>query len=267
MTSNCAIHADTETADGIHLCQTCTNQLEQDLSEVDSVWEDLQTTIARLDKGASSIGGGPAGSCPPVNLDALDKGQTLRVVLGGWASCLPVLTAAGEPPRLASHLLSHLRIVVGQEWVGDLAMELRDALNACRLATDRAAERVTLGPCGSTDDGAGCPGVLSMRQGERIARCRTCGATIDARERQQWMISEAWHVHRPLPQIIRALAQVGIVIKIKSARNWVTAGKLVPSAVDPMTGQNLFTPADVKAAYDLSRHGTITLLSKIDNVA
>src|SRR5438067_5190589 len=68
------------------LCHDHTSRLEQPLAETESVIDDLRTTMARLDKGATSIGGGHTGSRPPINLDAMDRYEQLRAVLTGWAT-------------------------------------------------------------------------------------------------------------------------------------------------------------------------------------
>ena len=216
------------TPDGVTLCHDDTARLEQDLAELDSVWEDLQTTVARLDRGAASVGGGGGGgSRPPVNLDALDKAQQLRVVLTGWAQLLPGLRPTGEPPAVASWLLSRVREIRKQDWAGDLQTELRDALNACRLATDRAAERIRLGPCADGAAGFPCQGTMTAIKGASTGRCRTCGATCDVREWQQWMIREAWAASGALPVILRALKEYGLRITPKDAENWAARGKLL----------------------------------------
>lgn len=253
--SVCGVHQDVPTVDGVYLCGRCFTRLEQDLAEVSSVWEDLQTTVARLDRGQPSLGSGSSEPRLPVNLDAMDKGETLRVVLNGWAALLPSLSPVGDVERVSSYLFSHLGDIAKQEWAGDLASELHHALNDCRRATDRAAERFTLGPCGYLDgQGDECTGTLVMRKGEHYARCQVCGATINANERQRWMIANAWHVALPLPQVLNALEAVGVSVKIKTARSWVTAGKLEAAICSVDSKQQLFTPAAV--------HQCITLASK-----
>jgi hypothetical protein len=207
---------------------------------------------SRLDVGAPSVGGsgGHAGSQEPANLDALDKAQTLRVILGGWKSQLPTIGPFGEPPVIAKWLLTQIPLIRKMEWAATLKAELHEALNDCRYATDRSAERVSLGECWNEIEGLPCGGTMMSIVGGKIAKCRTCGATDGSRERQQWLISEAWHVQAFLPDIARWLTTSGHArIDIKKARNWVNAGKLEPDACDLSTKRELFTPAAVIAAY------------------
>lgn len=237
--------------DGFTLCHDCTTPLEQDLRAVAGVWADIMVTSARMDVGARQVGGGShAGSRPPANLDAMDKAQTLRVRLSGWASQLPTIGPFGEPPVIAKWLLSQIPLIRKQEWAATLKEELHEAVNECRYATDRAAERVSLGECGNVIDGEPCFGTMMSIVGGKIAKCRTCGAKDATHERQQWLISEAWHVQAFLPDIARWLTTSGHArIDIKKARNWVNAGKLEPDACDLDTRRELYTPAAVIAAY------------------
>lgn len=245
-----ATNCDTQPGDGITLCHEHTSDLERNLAEVDSVWEDLQVTVARLDVGGRSVGSaGTTTSKPPVNLDASDKAQTLEAVLSGWHSVMI------EGPKLeatvtASLLLANVPWIRKQDWAGDLYDELDAALEACRRATDRAADRITLGACGNTFEDVECPGTMITTVGGRYGRCRTCGATCDAQERQRWIIGEAWHVAAPLPVILRWLESSGHArIKVKRARAWVYAGKLAPVA------EGMFTPAAVLAAHRTTPSG------------
>jgi hypothetical protein len=216
-------------ADGVTLCNECLTKLEKALKAVPDVWADIQVSGSRMDVGAPSVGssGGHASSTPPANLDALDKAQTLRVRLGGWASLLPQLHPFGEPPVIAAWLLTQIPDIRKQPWAGDLLQELQESLQECRLTTDRAAERITLGQCWNEIEDGRCEATVTAVNGARVARCRACGATSDVRTRQQWLLSEAWEAAAPLPVILRALRIVGTEVKPKDAENWVSRGKVI----------------------------------------
>ena len=236
-----------ETGDGQHLCTRCTQLLEQDLAEVNSLWEDLQTTVAKLDKGADSVGtsGGHAGSSEPVNLTASDRGQTLTEILTGWAYAL------GHPARDAIQasdvLFSQIREVRRQDWAPVLKEELHTAMSKCRAATDRAAERVTLGRCATFIEGERCPDVVTAIQGQETGHCRTCGATVNILEHQAALIKAAGHKPTPLPTLVRALRQAGHLpgVSVKRVENWVARSKLAP--VIPFRAR--FTAHDVMETY------------------
>ena len=193
--------------DGFTLCHSCTTPLEADLRAVAGIWEGIMVSGSRLDVGAPSVGGsgGHAASQEPANLDALDRAQTLRVILDGWKSQLPTVGPFGEQPVIARW----------NEFEG--------------------------GPCG---------GIMMSLVAGRIAKCRLCGASDSSKERQQWLISEAWHVQAFLPDVARWLTTSGHArIDIKKARNWVNAGKLEPDVCDLGTQRELYTPASVIAVY------------------
>lgn len=256
-----AERCNTELSGGITLCHDHTERLEYQLAETDTVWEDLQTTAARMDKGAASVGtGGRPGSRPPANLDALDHGQRLRTVLAGWGSMLHIPPIA-EPPELASWMLARIPQIRHQDWAGVILDELTAALNDCRRATDRAAETITLGPCGNTDNGPECPGILTAPANKPIGRCRTCGATVDVHERQAWLIDQSWHIRRPLPDILRALKVSGhLNVPAERVKKWVQRDKLRPAICDVRSKRELFTPASVMEAYRSTPAGkTLTM--------
>lgn len=225
---------DVDLSAGLTLCHQHTTWLETDLKAVPDVWADLRVTAERRDAGADSLGtSGPTGSKPPANLDALDRRQTLRVILTGWASQLPGLRPTKDndgflPVRMSTWLLHQVQEIRTMDWAGDLQRELREAITNARKATDRSADRISLGQCGRpTEELEPCEGQLTAIAGATNARCRSCGAVANVHDQQAWLISEAWHVAAPLPHIIRALRTMQIYISPKDAENWVARGKLI----------------------------------------
>lgn len=231
----------------VKLCHEHTTRIEQDLAETDSVLGDLRTTMARMDKGADSIGGGgPAGSRPPINLDALDRYEQLRTVLTGWATQLEGRTylVLVRTEDVASYLLANIEKVRLTEWAYDLLDELAQAMTEARRATDRAADKISLGTCGEVFEGVTCTDTVTAVTGAAFGRCRTCGATVAVKAYQLVRIEQAWNVQAPLPQILRALKQSGhLNIPQKRVEHWVQRGKLFP-----VIG-SLFTPAAVMEAF------------------
>ena len=90
----------------------------------------------------------------------MDKAQTLRVILGGWKSQLPTIGPFGEPPVIAAWMLTQIPLIRKMDWATTLKDELHEALNDCRHATDRNAERVSLGECWNEIEGAPCGGTM-----------------------------------------------------------------------------------------------------------
>jgi len=231
----------------IKLCHDHTTTLEQHLAEVDDMVDNLGVSIARQDKGAPAIGGGsPTGSKPPINLDIMERYDQLRSVLAGWATALEgnnIFTRASTKD-IASYLFTRIDTVRTTEWAYDLLDELSEAMNASRLATDRAAERIVVGRCQTIIEGIRCPDTVTAIQGQTHGRCKTCGATVNIHEHQQWMLAEAWHVHAPLRRILRALKHGNhATLPMTRVEWWIKKGTLTPSS------GNLYTAAAVMHAY------------------
>jgi hypothetical protein len=241
----------------VKLCPSCRDVLIQDLAETDSIIGDLRTTMARQDKGADSIGGGgPSGSRPPINLDALDRYEQLREVLTGWATQLEgrAYLVLVRTEDVASYLLANIEKVRTAEWAYDLLDELRDAMNAARMATDRAADRISLGMCGEAVEGIVCTDTVTAITGAAYGRCRTCGTSINVKAYQLTRISAAWHVRGNLPEILRALKAHGSVnIPLERAKKWVQRGKLIPGV------DGKFSPAEILDHHRATKQGQAEL--------
>ncbi|HEY9356502.1 MAG TPA: hypothetical protein VIQ52_09385 [Arthrobacter sp.] len=197
------------------------------------MWADIQTTAARLDVGAGSVGSsGNKTAAEPVNLDALDKAQTLRVVLGRYASRLPYLYPAGNPVATAALLFSKGNDIRRAEWAGQFKRELRAALNACRYAADRSgnAEAVFAGMCPTLVDGAECGRAVFTRPGKVQADCRACGSTWDVSDWRVRALNFAG-AHEGTPaELSRMLSDpvTGEALPQGRIRLWIHRGKLTP---------------------------------------
>ncbi|MDN4611940.1 hypothetical protein [Arthrobacter burdickii] len=227
--------------DGFTLCATHTSQLARDLAAVREVWANLQVTIRRQDATSSAIGGGSTGSRPCINLDALDKGETLASLLNGWAGSLALDYRQRPAAGAAKFLSDHLRLIVKEDWAGDLAQELAESLAECRRTTDRALEILSLGVCGFGD----CPGAVTAVVGGHTGRCRECGAVWNVAERQQWAISQAWHAEGSLRLIVSALrASQQITTSYETVKKWAQRGKLYGTC-DVATREHRYTAAGI----------------------
>lgn len=219
--------------DGFTLCHQCTTPLEDDLRAVAGVWEDIMVSGSRLDVGAPSVGGsgGHAGSQEPANLDALDRAQTLRVILGGWKSQLPTIGPFGEPPVIARWLLTQIPLIRKMDWAATLKDELHEALNDCRQATDRRDERIFAGICPmENDEGVACGYAVFTQPGRARARCNKCQAWWDASEwRTRAMRAAGIHEGTPA-ELSRIISDpiTGETIQQATIRQWVRRKKLSP---------------------------------------
>jgi hypothetical protein len=231
----------------MHLCAGCTEHLETDLAEVDTTIEDLWATTARMDVGTGSVGtSGHSTPSEPINFHAMETGRTLAVILTGWATALGC--PEPHPVKASSVLLTRIREVRAQDWAPVLKQELRDALNDCRRAMDRAAERIHIGTCGQVFEGIECTDKVTAIHGQTHGRCRTCGNTVDILEYQRARFQAAGHVRAPLGKLVRALRAAGHLpgVSLKQVENWVARRRLGP--VIPF--RSLYTASDIMDAYE-----------------
>jgi hypothetical protein len=243
----------------MHLCAQCTEVLEMDLAEVDGTIEDLWTTTARMDVGSGSVGkSGHSTPSEPINLHAMETGRTLSAILTGWASVLGY--PEPHPVKASSVLLTQIREVRQQDWAPVLKQELRESLNDCRRAMDRAAERITLGRCQTVTEGERCPDMVKAIAGAHEGRCRTCGETVDVLTYQSELMRAAGHVLAPLAKLVRALRSAGHLpgVSVKRVENWVARGKLSPAP-----GTKLYTASDIMDAYIAAEEYKAEMAAKI----
>lgn len=213
----------------MHLCVRCLDGLERDLAEVDSTIEDLWATAARMDVGSGSVGtSGHSSPSEPANLAAMDTGRTLSAVLTGWAAALGAREP--DPVKASSALLARIREVRRQDWAPVLKQELRDALNDCRRAMDRAERRVFAGICPTVENGEECGTPVYAREGRPEARCGTCGSTWDVTEWRGRALAAAGLHHGTAAEVSRMLSDPArnIALQQNTIRVWVNRGKLRP---------------------------------------
>lgn len=192
----------------------------REVDERPGVWEELQTTIARLSKSASSSGAvGKASEMPvPYDAQASRVAHRLRNELSTWARLIadqrPDLPLpVDDPPAIARWVAGAVTAVFV---TAELSSGIRGAVRDAERVIDRAPDKVYAGPCWeplevdgaeSTDvepadvepadveDGeeAGpprCEGQLYATLGRSEVRCRECGAVHDVAARQDWLSRE-----------------------------------------------------------------------------
>jgi hypothetical protein len=222
-------------AQGITLCHRCTTQLELNLRDVADVWANLQVTAARLDVGAGSNGtSGHSQPALPCNFDAIDDSDQLEAVLRGWASQLSVVSPHFNPRQIAERLLNQVKWIRQAAWAGDLAQELREALNKARRTTDRGAERVFAGMCPTEIEEIECGAAVYTMPGALIARCRKCRSEWDVTEwRVRAMFAAGLHQGTPA-ELSRMISDpvTGEALPQARIRQWVRRRKLTPIGVN-----------------------------------
>lgn len=169
------------------------------------LWEELQTTLARLTKSAGSPVGGKASETPvPYHDRASAVAHRMRNELSTWARMLaeehPHLTLpVDSPPAVARWLASHPSLFTF-DMVSGVTAVVRDA----ERVIDRAPDRVYAGPCLEplTDEAEAllaedpaaeierCDGQLYATKGRGFVGCRECGARHAVTTRQDWLSTQ-----------------------------------------------------------------------------
>jgi hypothetical protein len=238
-----------ELADGIALCHDHTALLEEALREVPGAWQNIYVSACKLDVGAGSVGGmgGEASGSEPANLDALDKGDQMLVVLRGWVALMPGPTPHGTAPALAGWLVGQLETLRRQDWAADLLQELRDALNACAHATDRAGAKVFAGMCPTVTMEGSCDTPLYAKPGRPVSRCRKCEAAWDVTDWRERALVSAEHHSGTAAEISRMLSDPVTREALPQAtiRSWANRKKLTSTELDA-NGRPLYLVSDVR---------------------
>lgn len=178
------------------------------------VWEELQTTVARLSKSASSSGAvGKASEMPvPFDAQASRVAHRLRNELSTWARLIadqrPDLPLpVDDPQAIARWVARHVTAVFVS---AELSSGVRGAVRDAERVIDRAPDRQYAGPClEPLDDEAAasapgwselagdphadsrrCQGQLYATKGRPEVRCRDCGAVHNVEARQEWLSRE-----------------------------------------------------------------------------
>lgn len=173
-------------------------RLDEAFHERPGLWAELQTTIARLSRSASSSGpAGKASETPvPYHARASLVAHRMRNELSTWARSL-----AEDDPELVlprDHVPSIARWLAGQladRFVpGEMGSGIRGVVRDAQRVIDRAPDRVFAGPCWEPlepleegDEPGRCEGQLYAAIGEKTVRCPSCRVRHDVAVRQEWL--------------------------------------------------------------------------------
>jgi hypothetical protein len=149
-------------------------QLEKLLAEVDSVVADLDHATPRLTLTANygeRTSSGSKTAPAPVNIDAVSAKHALHTWLMTSALQLGQPLTGRSPQALASHLLTHMALVVSNGWVDGWTKQLGPLMRDATNAAQTAAKKEFAGKCQTTH----CETDLWTTQGSDTTRCKTCG--------------------------------------------------------------------------------------------
>jgi hypothetical protein len=176
--------------------------LDESFHERPGLWDELQTTLARLSTSArSSSPVGKASETPvPYHARASAVAHRMRNELSTWARVIleersGLVAPVDDPPAIARWLADRL---AGGFVRLEMADGIRSVVRDARQVIDRAPDKVYAGPCleplepleDETDgdvEPAQCQGQLYATTGKAKVRCHDCGAVHDVEVRQEWL--------------------------------------------------------------------------------
>jgi hypothetical protein len=229
------------------------------------LWEELQTTIARLSRsGGSSAGAGKGSESPvPYHARASAVAHRMRNELSTWARAL-----AGErqdlelppdyPPAVARWLAEELAVSFVP---AELATGIREVVHAAERVIDHGPDRIFVGRCETplTDEGrravakdpdadvSRCQADVYARRDKGFVPCRECGAVHDVAYRKRWLEQ---HLAGSLVTAGEAAPYLSWLtdkpIKVDTIHKWRTrAGRL--QSQEDATGRRLYRFRDLLA--------------------
>lgn len=247
------------TAEGLHLCASCHTRFVELLERVPGTLRTAEATLnnTSVSPGISTTGASAPNEGAPVNLDMSDRLRTYErrlLDLGHWVNEQEELNKPRlfvKPVQAAEYLRAMATTMRKREYAGDIYLELRKLERRVLSAADRPLVKRPLGECGALDldeEGtvAKCVGIVEGHETGTTGRCNICYRQHDLTDRITARFAEAWHVRRPLLQIVKALNAAGFTLKYGTAKLWVHRGKLAPKC-DVQTRQEGHTPAEVLA--------------------
>ncbi|PZG20625.1 hypothetical protein C1J01_08980 [Nonomuraea aridisoli] len=259
-------------------CRACSAGLLRDLADVPSLEHHLELALTRQTRIENPDGGrlqaldedrevGLTVRRAPLPYDerARQAISVLRSALAGWYRALSVdETRAGPLCRVCDHpscrwahrgrvppdtlaglarwLLRQRAALLGHAALVEAIDELGDAIRLARRAIDRPPATWYAGPC----DVDGCQADLYVRHGDRLIRCRSCGATHSATARERWLLRQVADHLGTATEIARALAAFRPGLTPSMIRGYAHRGRIVSHGADDI-GRPLYRIGDVLA--------------------
>lgn len=289
----CAACGHEQTADIAVICSQCSSILHGQLRGARTLLGLLRDTAARLGRVDRVAGNDDdvrrtldsrfpltaAASPSPVDFGATEAARHLRRTVKTWAERLldeqPPGTDYGDLTDGARWLADRWKVVRTRPWAGECARQIGAAIRRAETHVDQPPEEWFAGHCDVALDDPDRPGEtyacgweLYARLASDTVRCRGCGTTHDVAARRAQLIASAGDVLVTAAQAARALTEPGHEITAAMVRGWKHRGGLTPATrVDdaggtiPLCderGRPLYRLADVQAAHNQTRYGTVT---------
>jgi hypothetical protein len=226
------------------ICTTCEGTLERALGDLDSLLDDLDTTLTRQARKRPTRGSYTSDG-PPLPFDerASEAARDLRTLLKDWVSLVAegiadegrfvALPMSATAKTLSSWLMNHTHWIACHDTAPDAYSEIVAAVNNIRRTIDIAPDTRYIGPCLSDMDGVECTETLYALEGSDTVRCRTCTTVWDVKERTLHDLAQAEHVAQTITILTRSFALQGIAIEAQRIKRWASRGHLAPSGTNP----------------------------------
>jgi hypothetical protein len=192
----------------LYLCGRCRDDLQAWIDKIPALYDDLFTTMAKLDNTTPQSEGG--GSSPTAQLPLRPGAMEARHALLPWIFQNAERLAHNEDAATYVHTVRAL-VEHGEKII------------------DTPAELFTHGPCGTDlPDGTKCATVIRAAPDATWANCETCEAPINITERKTKRLEDA-KILEPLPaKAAREWVKrnTGLTVKTGDFLNWVKTDKL-----------------------------------------
>lgn len=274
--------------------------IDEAFDERPGLWEELQTTIARLSKtGGSSAGAGKTSETPiPYHERASAVAHRMRNELSTWARVFaedhPHLTLPADSPPAIARWLAMFPSLLAESFTPELATAVRAVVRDAERVIDHAPDRIFVGRCEtpSTEEGretvkvdptADVPRCMAdlyvrveqpkaAKGGDDEARtkpvvsCRECAAIHDVAYRKTWL---AQHLSGSLVTAGDAAPYLSYLtgkdIKVDTIHKWKRGGRL--QSRDDRDGRPLYRFRDLLALAEEVRTRNTGPRSKEGSVA
>lgn len=192
------------------------------------LYEELQVTIARLDKissqglkvtgtGESSLTFRPKASEVRWSLD-----NTVSTWARDVAETYPHLTlSATTTPEAAEWMANVAGLLAEHPAANEMHDEITYAVSQVKRTIDRFAEKIRLGPCGAVFEGVVCEEDLYGSKDKPTVRCKTCGTEHDAAARWESLRASVRGTLATAAEIATAAVTIyGSKLNVKTIRTW-----------------------------------------------
>lgn len=247
--------------DQAFVCSPCTSNVAGDLARIVDLAPEVETTIAKLSRVGTQLGGGSKERPLPFDVQAADRADALKNKLSTWARHVEGTSGQPIPPRqrgelgaqvAARYLGERLNWIRHHQEAAECFGDLSDAARELERLVGRPRDHWYAGACwadlGDTDEAGDplrCPQELYAPKGARTVRCRFCGAEHDADARRQWLLEQVKDQLLHAEWIARALMGFGLEqVTSSRIRGYAHRGRLAEHGHD-QAGRPMYRVGDV----------------------